>query len=560
MRYLLLILAAASLGMAETSVCGTEELLPIGFTEEELQRLDEIGMYSPAATDPPPSGTRNPGEFEPATGVMFRWPLGIPYDLIVDFSNEGMVWVICESYQQGDVESAFISAGVNMDNVDYILAPTNSIWVRDYGPWFIALPDGDIAIFDYVYNRPRPDDDQIPWEIGDQWGLEVYASDIEHTGGNYMSAGFDQSMSTDMVYEENPQGEDWVDSQMELYLGVTDYVTMEDPQGSYIDHIDCWAKMLSPDRLMVLEVPPGHPDYTALESAAEMLEQTTSPYGTDWQVFRVYSGGTEGYTNSLISEDRVYMPTWNTSNDYPAIMAYEEALPGYQVDGYYYSGFSNTDALHCRTRNAMDVEMLTVWHVPVDSVQPASQPVEIEALMRPHPDNSLASHLLHYRTGTSGPFSEVDMSAAGDDMYTAQVPAQTAGTTVQYYVTASDDSGRDEESPRFAPDTWFHEYQTSMTGVADQTRLAPGAWITDPTPNPFAGSVALTLALEEAGRAEAAVYDLSGRMVARLASGEMQAGAHRLRWTPESSVPSGVYVVRVSAAGSTATRRVTLLH
>ena len=56
MRYVLLILAAASLVRAETSVCGTEELLPIGFTEEELLRLDEIGTYGPRATEPPPTG------------------------------------------------------------------------------------------------------------------------------------------------------------------------------------------------------------------------------------------------------------------------------------------------------------------------------------------------------------------------------------------------------------------------------------------------------------------------------------------------------------------------
>ena len=560
MRYLLALLVVSALVWGETSICGTEELLPIGFTEEELQRLDEIGLYSPEATDPPPEGTRNPGEFEPATGVMVRWPLGVPYDLIVDFSNHSSVWAICTSGQQSSVESAFTSAGVNMSNVGYILAPTNSIWVRDYGPWFVVLPDGEVAIFDYIYNRPRPDDDQIPWEIGNQWGLDVYASDIEHTGGNYMSAGWEQSMSTDLVYVENPQGQGWVDSQMEMYLGVTDYVTPEDPQGSYIDHIDCWAKMLSPDRMMVLQVPPSHDDYAALEAAAEMMAQTPSPYGTNWKVYRVYSEGTEGYTNSLITNQHVYMPSWNTSNDSPAVVAYEEALPGYEVGAYYYSGFSNTDALHCRTRNVMDLQMLTVWHVPVDSVQTATQPVTIEALIRPHSNNSLTDQTLYYRTGTSGPFTDLAMSSSGGDTYTAQIPGQAVGTTVQYYVQASDDSGRQEESPRFAPNTWLHEYQTSETGVADQNQIAVGAWLSDPAPNPFNASVSLTLAMDQPGRAEAAVYDLSGRMVAQLASGDLNAGAHLLQWAPGSSVPSGIYMVRITAAGRTATRRVTLLR
>ncbi|KZD16578.1 MAG: hypothetical protein AO396_04275, partial [Candidatus Fermentibacter daniensis] len=93
MRFLVVFSAfMAFTAYAETSVCGTEELLPIGFTEEELLRLDEIGTYY-SATPPPGEGVRSPGEFEPMTGVLIRWPLGLPYGVIVDFSNHTRVWV-----------------------------------------------------------------------------------------------------------------------------------------------------------------------------------------------------------------------------------------------------------------------------------------------------------------------------------------------------------------------------------------------------------------------------------------------------------------------------------
>jgi len=558
MKYALPLLILAMGASAEMSVCGTEELLPIGFTEEELTRLHEIGMNA-VPTAPPPEGTVNPGEFDPATGVFVRWTLGVPYDLIVSFSQETTVWVICEAYQQSSVETAFINAGVNMSNVDYLFAPTNSIWVRDYGPWFVLLSDGTQGVFNYTYNRPRPLDDQIPVEVGSAWGIPVYTSTIEHTGGNYMSSGYDQAMSTELVYDENGGNEDWVDSQMALYLGVDNYVTMPDPQASYIDHIDCWAKMLSPGRILVLQVPPGHQDYVALEAAADMLASTASPYGTDWEVFRVYSSGTEGYTNSLINQDRVYLPLWGTGNDAAAIAAYEDAMPGYTVLGFEYGGWESTDALHCRTRNVMDNEMLFIRHMPVAETQPASVPVAVEALIRCHPDNALDDHDVFYRVGTSGGFTALPMSSTGADSFAADIPGVSGGQTVQYYIAASDDSGRDESMPRFAPDTWFYQYQTSATGIAGGQTPVPGVFVSRAGPNPFSAGVSIDYSVSSSMEVTMSVCDISGRLVHREGV-SAEVGAGRFSWIPEAGMPAGIYVVTLQGADWQDSQRVTLIR
>ena len=547
--------------LAEMSVCGTEELLPIGLTPEEEAYVREHGFPRTGdATPPPPAGTRNPGEFDPVTGVLIRWPLGLPYDLIVSFSEHCTVWVICESSEQGAVESAFTSAGVNMSNVDYIFASTNSIWVRDYGPWFLMLPDGTYGIFDYTYNRPRPLDDAIPGVIGADWGVDVYESDIVHTGGNWMSDGIIQAMSTDLVYDENGGQQDWVDSQMELYLGVSDYIVMEDPQSSYIDHIDCWAKILSPEKVMVLQVPPSHPDYASLEAAADFLANTPNSYGYDWEVYRVYSSGTEGYTNSLIHENYLYLPVWNTANDSPAVVSYETALPGYTVVPIYYSAFSNTDALHCRTRNVMDAEALWINHTPVSSPQPESTPVDIDALIRCHPDNSLTGTTLYYRNGTSGPFTSVAMSSTGSDSFHAEIPGFSAGSTVQYYIDATDDSGRNEQHPRFAPTSWCHDYDVSFTGIEGETELVPGIAVAPPSANPFSGSVLLTWAMDVEAPVSITVFDLSGRIVSEIADDEETgSGNYSVVWAPAQDVARGLYLVHYRIGQQTFTQRLTYL-
>ncbi len=542
-----LLFTILSVSAAEMSVCGNEELLPIGFTSEELTRLDEIGTYQDA-TSPPPAGVRNPGEFEPSTGVMVRWPLGLPYDFLVDVSNNSELWVICSSSQQASASSALSSAGVNMSNTDFIIGPTNSIWVRDYGPWFIVLADGTQGIFDYDYNRPRPDDDLIPQVIGDQWGIPVYISDIVHTGGNYMSGGLGEAMSTNLVYDENSNPDSWVDQQMEDYLGITQYTTFEDPQSTYIDHIDCWSKMLSPDRIMVLQVPPSSPDYAALEAVADLIAASPSPYGHPWNVFRVFSSGTEGYVNGLLHNDTYYMPVWNTGNDSPAEVAFTEALPGYTVTPIYYGEFINTDALHCRSRNVIDQYMLQVLHTPVDTLQSAYA-VNITAFIQPNPANTLASASVFYRVD-SGSFTEVAMTPSGSNNYSADIPAEPDGSFVEYYIRAEDSSGRVSAHPQYAPGTWFNHYTVSAAGISSGG-VSPVKTVMLGT-NPFSSSLVFS---GEQGTSFS-VYDGTGRMVYNSVAGE----DGLMQWTPDASTASGVYFAKFVLGSSVSTSRAVLLR
>jgi len=533
---------------AEMSVCGTEELLPIEPTPEELTMMHMVhGRFEP--TSPPPPGVRNPGEFEAATGIMVRWPLGVPYSFLVDVSENSFLWVIVASNLQSEAQNGLQAAGVNMGNTGFIIGPSNSIWVRDYGPWFITLADGTQGIFNFEYNRPRPYDNLIPIVIGEAWGIPVYSSTIVHTGGNYMSSGLGESMSTDLVYAENPQPQSWVDQQMEDYLGVVQYSTFPDPQASYIDHIDCWSKMLSPDRIMVLQVPPSHQDYAALEATASLIASMDCPYGYPWQVYRVYSGGTEGYVNGLLHNDTFYMPVWNTGNDTPAVASFQSALPGYTIKTVYHSGFSNTDALHCRTRNVMDRYALWVGHTPVNQAQ-GTGPVTVEAFIRCHPDHSLTAHDLHYRTGGTGVFTTAAMSPSGGNIYTGQIPGFPDGTQVQYYITASDNSGRSESHPQLAPATWFNTYTTGETGIGAMAH--PVQNVTMLSPNPF-GSM---MAFSTGGRpCELLVFDAAGRRMHR----DCTSGEAPVVWTPARETPPGVYFVVLNLQGTSASRAVVYL-
>ncbi len=431
-----------------------EEELPIGFTPEELTRLDEIGINHQRTAPPPGPGIRSCAEWEPSQGVIIRYPFGISYSIIAEMSEDLTVYtIVSSSSQQSTVTSYYNSNGVNMANVEFIIAPSDSYWTRDYGPWFIFDDNGDFGIVDMIYNRPRPNDDNIPVEVGAYLNVPVYGMSLETAGGNYMSDGLGHAMATTLTFSENPgMTESEIDSLILTYMG-NDYFMYPDPLGEYIEHIDCWAKYLSPQTVLVLEVPSWHSQYDELNDAADSIASLTSAWGRPYTVVRVYSSGSEAYTNSIILNDKVFVPVSGTGNDADALQTYEDAMPGYEVLGFTGSWY-NTDALHCRTMGVPDEGMLFIHHIPLYVSNDTINDYEVSAKIIDHSETGLImdSCKIYYRLN-GGTWQASMLSAGTDpDMYEGTIPAQPWGTQIEYYVQAGDNSGRVEHHPYVGPD------------------------------------------------------------------------------------------------------------
>ena len=82
------------------------------------------------------------------------------------------------------------------------------------------------------------------------------------------------------------------------------------------------------------------------------------------------------------------------------------------------------------------------------------------------------------------------------------------------------------------------------TAVEDYTGLALPDCGLSISQNPVSSSALITFNLAQPGHVDLTVFDLSGRTVSSLASGEFAAGSHAVSWDVESS-PAGVYVVRL---------------
>jgi agmatine/peptidylarginine deiminase len=465
--YLLLISAFLNPLLAQYE----ENPLPQHLTEEEKGRLDEIGRDF-FITDPPEGNVRAIAEYEPMESVLIRYPLGIPLDLVATFSEEILVaTIVSGTDQENNATDDFISAGVNMDNVKFIHAPTDSFWTRDYGPWYVEYGDQQIGIINFPYNRLRPNDDDIPIVIADSLGLELFGMDMVHTGGNYMASGGAQAASTTLVYEENGHTPEELDQLALDYLGVEQYHFNEDPLDDYIEHIDTWGKFLDVDKILIGQVPEDDYRYEDFEAVANYYENTLSDWGTPYQVFRVFTPGdapSTPYTNSLILNDRVFVPTTGSQWDDEALATFEDVMPGYDIIGVDFYSWQNTDALHCRTHEMADDEMLKIKHTPLLGDIDSREEYIIEAEIIPFSGEALYgdSVKVYYRFNAEGSYSYNVMENTTGNFYEAGIPVPEEATEVYYYIHAADESGRSENHPYIgAYDP--HDFYPTPTNVAE---------------------------------------------------------------------------------------------
>jgi agmatine deiminase len=190
--------------------------LPRHMTWEELQMKDSYIPPAGVAVTPPPNPVRTMAEWEELEGVTVRWAFGTQNVLLRQIVGaarlEGKVWIIVRpgTSDSTNIKSYLTSGGVPLTNIEFLSTGTNTIWIRDYGPWTVYdVTNDSMAIVDFRYNRPRPLDDVIPVDLAARWGLPIYQTvqmpdSLVHTGGNFMVDGFGTGFASRLIHQENP--------------------------------------------------------------------------------------------------------------------------------------------------------------------------------------------------------------------------------------------------------------------------------------------------------------------------------------------------------------------
>ena len=105
---------------------------------------------------------------------------------------------------------------------------------------------------------------------------------------------------------------------------------------------------------------------------------------------------------------------------------------------------------------------------------------------------------------------------------------------------------------------------TTGTGIPDDDAVVTELALAPPVPNPASGVVDLSFALPEPEPVDLAIYDVAGRLVARVYHGTAQAGWNDAVWggvdDSGNTVASGVYLARLTVGDEVRSRKVVLVR
>lgn len=577
-RYLLLILTLISIKTQAQD-------LPVGFTDEELRMLPTYrfpGHGNKAITTPPGGSVRAMAEWEEVQALIISWKTSYLSTIreIVRYGRlETRVIIICTD--SNAVKTSLTSANIPLGNISYLEEPTNSVWMRDYGANPMYRNDVDsLFLVDWIYNRPRPQDDVLPTALATYLNLPIYTTTaapnyLVHTGGNYMSDGAGTAFSSKLVLDENgPNGtfnltvktEAEVDTIMKNYMGINRYIKMETLPYDGIHHIDMHMKLLDEETLIVGEYPAGVADGPQIEANLQyVLSNFNSVFGTPYKVIRVVmppetngtypntGGDYLTFTNSVFVNKTVLMPIYRPEFDTTAIRIMQQALPGYDIIGINCNSIiQQSGAIHCITHTVGVNDPLRIVHQPLPDTYNTTTPYTVNGTFQHR--SGIAQAVLYYTTDTTQAYLPVPMTLTNSttNTWSGDIPAQVAGTEVFYYLEGEANSGKTQVRPMPAPEGyWKFKVLDTATSIEEKNIAS---YLKEPFPNPGKAITCIPFHAARAGNAEVVVYDAPGRMVQKIYSGRIEAGDKNF-FVDCSGYEAGIYFVRVNIAEGQFTKR-----
>ena len=188
-------------------------------------------------------------------------------------------------------------------------------------------------------------------------------------------------------------------------------------------------------------------------------------WGEPWQLYRIWTPNNQPYTNSLIINEKVLVPIMGGNWDDEAIEVYEDAMPGYEVLGFTGS-WESTDALHCRIKGIPDLEMLQIFHNPINNgTEPVNSEYLLEVLVEDLSNTGIISDSVKVFWRELGSEQWESRQLYQSDIpenivrWSGGIPALIDTGIVHYFVQATDYSGRTERSPL----TGWHSFLASPT-------------------------------------------------------------------------------------------------
>ena len=318
----------------------------------------ELGYYFPA-------------EFATHTATWLSWPhkeaswpgkieaVYPNYSLFVKYlaQSEKVCINVVDETMKAFATAHLIKAGVNMQQVQFFLHPTNDAWCRDHGPAFLINPAAEQkkVIVDWNYNAwggkypPYDLDDVIPTLIARHYNLPVYYPGIIMEGGSVDFNGKGTVLTSKSCLlnpNRNPHlSHEEIENYLENYYGVSQVLWVDDGiVGDDTDgHIDDTVRFVNEDTVItVIEENRQDANYELLQQNLRQLKQMRLANGRQLNIIElpmpdevIYEDQRlpASYGNFYISNKYVIVPTFRCNKDEKALQIIAESFKDREVIG-----------------------------------------------------------------------------------------------------------------------------------------------------------------------------------------------------------------------------------
>jgi agmatine deiminase len=244
--------------------------------------------------------------------------------------------------------------GVDLNQIEFVIKPTNDAWCRDHGPAFLINPETrQRLVVDWGHNAwggkypPYDDDNRTPLAVAEHLGLLAVQPGIIMEGGSVEFNGAGSlltSRSCLLNPNRNPQlNQGQIEEYLCNYYGVQQVLWVEDGiVGDDTDgHIDDTTRFVNEDTVVAcVETNRDDANYDVLQTNLRLLKQMRLLSGKPLNVIElpmpkaVMIGDfrTPGsYANFLICNAGVIVPVFDNPNDQAALDILQQAFPSRKI-------------------------------------------------------------------------------------------------------------------------------------------------------------------------------------------------------------------------------------
>ncbi len=315
-------------------------------------------------------------EFEPCEALVLGFGELIQHhpktlvDIVTALDGKiPIVGVVGDHVQYTDVIQHLDKAGVSAKNLHLAEVPVVGMWIRDFGPSFIRLPDGQFMALDALYiRRDHMPDDWIPRYLAGYFKLPVADVPLRLNGGNLLANGEGWLFTTTQVIAFNMRdgvSQEEIGGLLRRYYGAEHWMVFEPLSGEPTQHIDIFMTLVARDTAVVgaLDAKEDPVNARLLDEAAAQLSKAQTRAGP-MKVNRIpmpshADGKWRTYTNVIFANDTLLIPAYpdvSPELDEKALEIYTDLLPDrriVQIDAS--TIIQKNGSLHCISINVPEL-------------------------------------------------------------------------------------------------------------------------------------------------------------------------------------------------------------